>query len=179
MCWRRPSPGSSDWKKSGNWAEVGIFAAISSPSRSRQSGAIFVWCSRFGDITVNRISIAFSSEVGTGSREENASKQKAGARFRLHQNRKGSSPLSPKWAAVLLAVSVLTLSGCGRKGPLDLPPTASTVPPPGASGPAPTDTAQQQASTPSVFNPTYGSDAPPAAPKGPNRSFILDPLLGN
>jgi predicted small lipoprotein YifL len=88
-----------------------------------------------------------------------------------------SSPLSPKWAVVLLAVSVLTLSGCGRKGPLDLPPTASNTP--GVSGPAPTDTAQQQASTPSVFNPTYGSDAAPAAPKGPKKSFILDPLLGD
>jgi predicted small lipoprotein YifL len=88
-----------------------------------------------------------------------------------------SSPLSPKWAAVLLAVSVLTLSGCGRKGPLDLPSTASNTP--GANGPAPTDTAQQQASTPSVFNPSYGSDAPPAAPKGPKKPFILDPLLGN
>jgi predicted small lipoprotein YifL len=83
--------------------------------------------------------------------------------------------LSPRWAAVLLAVSVLTLSGCGRKGPLELPPTASNTP----GGPAPTDTAQQQASTPSVFNPSYGTDAPPAAPKGEKKSFILDPLLGN
>jgi predicted small lipoprotein YifL len=98
--------------------------------------------------------------------------------------------LLPKWAAVLLAVSVLTLSGCGRKGPLDLPPTASTTPsgaaPTGAApsgtaptAAAPTDTAQQQASTPSVFNPSYGSDASPAAPKGQKKSFILDPLLGN
>jgi hypothetical protein len=33
---------------------------------------------------------AFSSEVATGSREENASKQKPGARFGFHQNRKSS-----------------------------------------------------------------------------------------
>ena len=91
-------------------------------------------------------------------------------------NRVNRMSLSPRWAVILLAVSVLTLSGCGRKGPLDLPPTASTVP---ENSPAPTDTAQQQASTPSVFNPTYGSDAPPAATKGPKRPFILDPLLGN
>lgn len=84
--------------------------------------------------------------------------------------------ISPKWAAVLLAVSVLTLSGCGRKGPLDLPPTASNAP---GNGPAPTDTVQQQASTPSVFNPSYGANAPPVAPKGEKKSFILDPLLGN
>jgi hypothetical protein len=30
-----------------------------------------------------------------------------------------------------------------------------------------------------VFNPTYGSDAAQAAPKGPKRPFILDPILGN
>ena len=33
---------------------------------------------------------AFSSEVGTGSREENASKQKTGAQFRFNRNGKGS-----------------------------------------------------------------------------------------
>jgi hypothetical protein len=47
------------------------------------------------------------------------------------------------------------------------------------NGAAPTDTAQQRASAPSVFNPSYGSDAPPAATKGEKKSFILDPLLGN
>jgi predicted small lipoprotein YifL len=73
---------------------------------------------------------------------------------------------------VLLAAVVLTLGGCGRKGPLDLPPTGSQ-----SSNVAPTDTAGQQAVTPSVFNSTYGTDAAPAAPKGAKKSFILDPLL--
>src|SRR5712691_11822389 len=36
---------------------------------------------------------AFSSEVDTGSREENASKQKDRAPFRFHRNGKGSRPL--------------------------------------------------------------------------------------
>jgi hypothetical protein len=36
---------------------------------------------------------AFSSEVGTGSREENASKQKTRAPFRFHRNGKGSNPM--------------------------------------------------------------------------------------
>ena len=30
-----------------------------------------------------------------------------------------------------------------------------------------------------VFNPTYGSEAGPTAPKGSRKSFVLDPLLGN
>ncbi|SDT07097.1 LPS translocon maturation chaperone LptM [Bradyrhizobium canariense] len=95
-----------------------------------------------------------------------------------------SSPLSPRWAIVLLAAAVLTLAGCGRKGPLDLPPTGSQPPAAGSTGSqssaaAPTDTAAEQASTPSVFNPSYGTDAPPVAPKGAKKSFILDPLLDN
>jgi predicted small lipoprotein YifL len=84
------------------------------------------------------------------------------------------SPLSSKWALVVLAAAVLALAGCGRKGPLDLPPTASQ---PLAA--APTDTEAEQASKPSVFNPSYGTDASPVAPKGAKKSFILDPLLGN
>jgi hypothetical protein len=30
-----------------------------------------------------------------------------------------------------------------------------------------------------VFNPNYGTDAPPTAPKGSRKSFVLDPLLGD
>ena len=78
------------------------------------------------------------------------------------------------WAIIVLSVSALALGGCGRKGPLDLPPTANAAP-----GAAPTDTEAERAAQPSVFNPTYGSDAAPAASKGNKRSFVLDPLLGN
>jgi predicted small lipoprotein YifL len=86
------------------------------------------------------------------------------------------SSRSPKWAVILLAAAVLALAGCGRKGPLDLPPTGTQ---PSAAAPADTDSETEQASKPSVFNPGYGSDAGPTAPKGAKRSFILDPLLGN
>ena len=54
---------------------------------------------------------------------------------------------------------VLTLAGCGRKGPLDLPPTASS--PVASAAPAPSDTAPEAASKPSLFNPSYGTDAAP------------------
>jgi predicted small lipoprotein YifL len=80
---------------------------------------------------------------------------------------------SSGWAIILLSVTALALGGCGRKGGLDLPPNA----PPQAS--ATGDTETERAAEPSVFNPTYGSDAGPSAPKGRKKSFVLDPLLGN
>ena len=70
---------------------------------------------------------------------------------------------------------MLALGGCGRKGPLDLPPTASAQPPVAAPG----DSDADRAAKPSVFNSTYGADAPPATPKGSKKSFVLDPLLNN
>ena len=78
------------------------------------------------------------------------------------------------WAIVVLSATALALGGCGRKGPLDLPPTAA--------GPSPAvaaDTDTERANQPDVFNPTYGSEAGPTAPKGSRKSFVLDPLLGN
>ena len=78
------------------------------------------------------------------------------------------------WALILLGTAALALGGCGRKGPLDSP-TASSQPVANVQG----NTEADQASQPSVFNPSYGADAPPTAPKGPKKSFILDPLLGN
>jgi predicted small lipoprotein YifL len=85
-------------------------------------------------------------------------------------------PVSSRWALVVLAAATLALAGCGRKGPLDLPPNASTP----ALAAAQTDNeADRAASKPSVFDPSYGTEAPPTAPRGTKKSFILDPLLGN
>ncbi|MGY3479140.1 LPS translocon maturation chaperone LptM [Bradyrhizobium ottawaense] len=81
-------------------------------------------------------------------------------------------PAGSGWAIIVLSLTALALAGCGRKGPLDLPPTANA---PTANGAAPTETEAQR--TPSVFNPTYGADAAPAAAKGRKKPFILDPLL--
>jgi len=84
------------------------------------------------------------------------------------------SPTRSGWAIVLLSAAVLALGGCGRKGTLDLPPNT----PPQAAAAAQADADHEPAaSAPSVYNPYYGSDAPPAATKGSKRSFILDPLL--
>jgi predicted small lipoprotein YifL len=83
---------------------------------------------------------------------------------------------------ILLGVAVLALGGCGRKGPLDLPPNASSLQPNASSSQLnapPTDTEAEQASKPGVFNPTYGADAPQATPRGVKKPFVLDPLLNS
>jgi predicted small lipoprotein YifL len=84
-------------------------------------------------------------------------------------------PTGSGWAIIVLSLTALALAGCGRKGPLDLPPTASSAST--ANVAAPTDTEMEAQRTPSVFNPTYGSEAGPAATKGRKKPFILDPLL--
>jgi predicted small lipoprotein YifL len=86
-----------------------------------------------------------------------------------------NSPTASGWAMILLSAAVLALGGCGRKGGLDLPPNAQAQ----ADTAAAADSAAEAASKPSVFNPYYGTDAPPAATKGSKKSFILDPLLNN
>ena len=67
---------------------------------------------------------------------------------------------------------MLALGGCGRKAGLDLPPNASSQ-----AAAAAADTEAEQAARPSVFNPSYGSDAQAVAPRGRKKAFILDPLL--
>jgi predicted small lipoprotein YifL len=79
------------------------------------------------------------------------------------------------WAIVLLGAAVLTLGGCGRKGPLDLPPNASSASV-AATSPAPPDT-QADAVTKSSVYPSYGAEPAPTAPKGNKKPFVLDPLL--
>ena len=74
---------------------------------------------------------------------------------------------------VLLAAATLSLAGCGRKGPLDLPPSAS----PEAVAAAQANADHEPAARPSLFDPN--PDAPTTAAKGPKRPFVLDPLLGN
>jgi predicted small lipoprotein YifL len=75
---------------------------------------------------------------------------------------------------VAVAAAALALAGCGRKGPLDLPPNAA--------GPAVEqgDTGEERAAPRgNVFDPSYGANELPKTPKGNKRSFILDPLLNS
>jgi len=83
-----------------------------------------------------------------------------------------SGPVSARWTLVVVAAVALVLAGCGRKGPLDLPPNAA--------GPAVEqgDTGEERAAAKgNVFDPSYGANELPKTPKGAKRSFILDPLL--
>ena len=74
---------------------------------------------------------------------------------------------------VVAAAVALALAGCGRKGPLDLPPTAAGQPVVEQG-----DTGEEHAAAKgNVFDPSYGANELPKTPKGNKRSFILDPLL--
>jgi predicted small lipoprotein YifL len=86
-----------------------------------------------------------------------------------------SSPLSSRWTVVLLAAAALALAGCGRKGPLELPPNT----PPEAAAAAQANADHEPAPKATVFDPSYGTNAPPTAPRGDKKPFVLDPLLGN
>jgi len=86
-------------------------------------------------------------------------------------------PAAQRWALILLGAAALTLSGCGRKGPLDLPPTASGQQP-GSVAAVPSDpSAPPQLGPANLFNPN--PDPAPTGGKGPKRSFVLDPLLNS
>ena len=76
----------------------------------------------------------------------------------------------------MLAVITLALAGCGRKGGLDLPPSAGVQPSPDVA---------QSSSAPNagtIFDPGYRAEPMPEAQvraERAKRGFILDPLLGN
>ena len=86
-----------------------------------------------------------------------------------------SGPVSAGWTLVAVAAVALALAGCGRKGPLDPPPGASSL-----SAVEQGDTGEERAaSRGNVFDPTYGANELPKTPKGNKRSFVLDPLLNS
>ena len=88
---------------------------------------------------------------------------------------RSSSPKFSGWAIVVVSAAVLVLGGCGRKGGLDLPPNT----PPQAAAAAQADADHEpSASKPSVFNPYYGTDAPPAASASLDAFFSAARLCG-
>ncbi|MFC0239033.1 LPS translocon maturation chaperone LptM [Rhodopseudomonas telluris] len=79
-----------------------------------------------------------------------------------------------RWALVVIAAATLALAGCGRKGGLDLPAGAADTPgSPAASASSPAAPAAKG----DVFDPSYGTNAPPVAGKGQKKRIILDSLL--
>jgi predicted small lipoprotein YifL len=86
-----------------------------------------------------------------------------------------SGPVSARWTLVAVTAVALALAGCGRKGPLDLPPSAAGQPVVEQG-----DTGEERAASKgTVFDPSYGANELPKTPKGTKRSFILDPLLNS
>jgi len=88
---------------------------------------------------------------------------------------------------IVLGLAVLALGGCGRKGPLDLPPAASSQSPawsqsdaaaqPAGATQADADAERAASKSAGLFN--NSADPPLATPKGAKRPFLLDPLLNN
>jgi predicted small lipoprotein YifL len=85
-------------------------------------------------------------------------------------------PTGQGWAIILLSAAVLALGGCGRKGPLDLPPN---TPPQAAAAAQANADHEPAASAPSVYDPSYGANSSGGTPKGQKRPFVLDPLLNS
>jgi predicted small lipoprotein YifL len=78
-------------------------------------------------------------------------------------------------AAIAALGAALALGGCGRKGPLDPPPSA-------AISPAPDQPSLGDNNDPNVTGyrraPSATAAAPPTQPPPPDkRTFILDPLI--
>jgi predicted small lipoprotein YifL len=86
--------------------------------------------------------------------------------------------LSVPLGLAVVAVAALSLSACGRKGPLDPPPSAAiSQPPPAASRPSALTSAAPP--TPEETGVKTGFDAQgnPVAAPGQKKNFFLDPLL--
>jgi predicted small lipoprotein YifL len=88
---------------------------------------------------------------------------------------------------LVLAVAVLALAACGRKGELELPPGPATQPPVAAAPASPSSfmpsysspgapMTQQQQDAAAVKNGFDSRGNPVAAPSA-KKSFILDPIL--
>jgi predicted small lipoprotein YifL len=88
---------------------------------------------------------------------------------------RNDNPKSSGWTIIVLCAAVLALAGCGRKGPLDLPPNT----PPQAAAAAQADADHEPGPKASVYDPSYGANGLPPTPKGQKKPFALDPLLND
>jgi predicted small lipoprotein YifL len=93
-----------------------------------------------------------------------------------HSRASGNPVRSAALAAAL--AGVLALAGCGREGPLELPPG------PAPAAPVTTSQLRSPDGTPAPGSPQdtavktgFDSQGNPVATPGQKRSFILDPLL--
>jgi predicted small lipoprotein YifL len=84
----------------------------------------------------------------------------------------------PRFALIAVGIAALALAGCGRNGPLELPPGPATA----------TPTARTQLTQPdgtpipgspqdTAMKTGFDAQGRPVAAQGEKKSFILDPLL--
>ena len=85
-----------------------------------------------------------------------------------------SAPALSKLTVAAIIVAGLALSGCGRKGGLDLPPSAGPQTEAQSGQPPVPESADQKGRA--LFNPA-ATDSTLPAPQGERRRFVLDPLL--
>ena len=77
--------------------------------------------------------------------------------------------------ALLALAAALALAGCGRKGPLDPPPSAMVAPPPQTE---PSLGENYDPNAPGFRRAPQTAAAPNAPPAPPDkRTFVLDPLI--
>ena len=94
---------------------------------------------------------------------------------------------SPKLVAIALLAAACVLGGCGRKGPLELPPNAAAQPglldaegevPANQRGYGPGDAAGAATAQGNVFGSSTGRRGTTiTAPPGQKKRIILDPIL--
>jgi predicted small lipoprotein YifL len=85
-----------------------------------------------------------------------------------------------RWSRLALVAAMtaaLGLAACGRKGPLDPPPSAGLTPPP-AYAPRPSLGEENYGPAPPPVERAAVAAPPPAAAPPPPKTFFLDFLLG-
>jgi len=74
-------------------------------------------------------------------------------------------------------IPVLALAGCGRVGPLELPPGPAAAPTPSTQLNSPDGTPAPGSPQDPAMKTGFDAQGKPVATRGPNRPFVLDPLL--
>jgi predicted small lipoprotein YifL len=86
----------------------------------------------------------------------------------------GTSGIARAFVAILIALS---LSACGRAGPLELPPGPAVTPAPSAQLTQPDGSPVPGSPEDTATKTGFDAQGNPVATPGQKKSFILDPLL--
>ncbi len=85
-----------------------------------------------------------------------------------------------RFALAAAGIAALALAGCGRNGPLELPPGPAVPAPQATAAPPPTypdGTPIPGSSQDTAMKTGFDQYGRPVAAQGERKSFILDPLL--